>query len=106
MGYQPGPFAFADRDEVEDLLTRSGWHTEARRRRLSIMSTGEGDNPVEDALSFLSRIGPAARGLAEADADERARIEDRLRAALSRYRVGDQVKLPASAWIWHLRAGA
>ncbi len=106
MGYQPGPFALADRDEVEDLLTRSGWHTEIATQASFDYVTGEGDDPVEDALSFLSRIGPAARGLAEAGADERARIEERLRAALSRYRVGDQVTLPASAWIWHLRAGA
>lgn len=106
MAYQPGPFAFADRDKVRDLLTRAGWVPDSAERVSFDYVVGEGDNPVGDALSFLSRIGPAARGLAQAGADERVRIEARLRAALSRHQVGDRIVLPASAWIWQLRAGA
>ncbi|WP_322963606.1 class I SAM-dependent methyltransferase [Sphingomonas fuzhouensis] len=99
-GYQPGPFAFADRDRVAAWLHQAGWRPESAARVSFDYVVGEGDDPVEDALSFLSRIGPAARAMTQAASDERQRIEGGLRAALMRYRVGDRIALSASAWIW------
>ncbi len=99
-GYEPGPFAFADSDRVANWLEGGGWHPEGAARIAFDYVAGQGDDPVEDALSFLSRIGPAARAMAVADATERARIADALRGILANYRVDDRIVLPASAWIW------
>jgi hypothetical protein len=65
---------------------------------------GEGDDPVEDALSFLSQIGPAARALAQATPSEREHIQLALRTSLNEYRVGNRIVLPATAWIWRATA--
>ncbi|MDZ7281714.1 class I SAM-dependent methyltransferase [Sphingomonas sanguinis] len=99
-GYAPGPFAFADMDQVGAWLTESGWHPDNVARVPFDYMVGEGDNPVEDALSFLSQIGPAARAMAQAAPPERQRIEDALRMALEKYRAGNRIALPATAWIW------
>jgi len=99
-GYAPGPFAFADMNQVGAWLMESGWQADNAARVPFDYVVGEGDDPVEDALSFLSQIGPAARALAQAAPDERRRMETALREALLRYRTGDRIALPASAWIW------
>ena len=98
--YAPGPFAFADVNQVGAWLMESGWRPDSAARVPFDYVVGEGDDPVEDALSFLSQIGPAARALAQAAPDERRRMETALREALLRYRTGDRIALPASAWIW------
>ncbi len=104
-GYAPGPFGFADAEMVEDILTRAGW---ARPRAEAVdfaYVAGAGDDPVADALSYFGRIGPLAATLAAAGADDRARLHDRLAAALAHHRDGSCVQFPASAWLWRAEAG-
>lgn len=103
-GYAPGPFAFANRDRVATWLERAGWRPESAARVEFDYVVGEGDDPVADALSFLSRIGPAARALTQAAAPDRERIASALRHGLERYRTGDHIVLPGSAWIWRATA--
>lgn len=103
-GYAPGPFAFADMDQVGAWLTESGWHPDNVARVPFDYMVGEGDSPVEDALSFLSQIGPAARAMAQAALPERQRVEDALRMGLEEYRTGNRIALPATAWIWRATA--
>lgn len=103
-GYAPGPFAFADSDRVATWLEEGGWHPDGATRIAFDYVVGQGDDPVEDALSFLSRIGPAARAMAVSEAAERTRITDALREMLATYRVDDRIVLPASAWIWRATA--
>ncbi len=104
-GYAPGPFAFADFHQVATWLEQAGWTLGAAARVAFDYRVGQGDDPVADAVAFLSRIGPAARAIADAEPEERRRIVDALAALLSDYRMGDQVVLPASAWIWRAHAG-
>lgn len=103
-GYAPGPFAFADRDRLGSWLTESGWQPNGAERVPFDYVVGEGDDPVEDALSFLAQIGPAARALAQATPSEREHIQHALRTSLNEYRVGNRIALPATAWIWRARA--
>ena len=105
-GYEPGPFAFADSHRVGAWLEQAGWALEVAARVDFEYVVGQGAAPIEDAVDFLSRIGPAARAMATAAPDERARIAAALHEGLSHHRTGDQVALPASAWIWRVRAGA
>jgi SAM-dependent methyltransferase len=100
---EPGPFAFADPERVADILTRAGWRPDAPRRVPFAYRAGAGDDPVADAVSFLSRIGPAAAALREASDPDALRLA--LAGALAHYRVGDAVDLPALGWIWRAQAG-
>ncbi|MET4897278.1 class I SAM-dependent methyltransferase [Sphingomonadaceae bacterium jetA1] len=96
----PGPFAFADPDRVRDLLARAGWRGEARRCDFAYR-VGEGPDPVEDAMAFLTRIGPAATRLRQVPEAERPAILAWLREALARQVAGEAIDYPASAWLWH-----
>ncbi|WP_433910466.1 class I SAM-dependent methyltransferase [Sphingomonas yabuuchiae] len=104
QGYVPGPFAFADMNRVSDWLTESGWQPDSAARVSFDYVVGEGRDPLEDALSFLSKIGPAARALAQAAPPERERLLNALGTRLAEYRVGDRITLPATAWIWQATA--
>lgn len=99
-GYVPGPFAFADRAFVAEVLARSGWTDAAAEPVDYRYVAGQGDDPVADAADFCTRIGPVARTIAEQPADRRPALIDRLKALLVPYATGDTVSFPAAAWIW------
>jgi SAM-dependent methyltransferase len=100
----PGPFAFADRHEVEAMLAGAGW-TEITATPVDYAyRAGAGGDPVADAVSFFGRIGPAAATLAAAAEDDRAAMRVRL-AEMCQARLGDGVvDFPAAAWLWSARA--
>ncbi len=60
---------------------------------------GAGDDPVEDAVSYLLNIGPAAAAARALDHDERALFISKLRSFLSSRVDGSIVALGAAAWI-------
>lgn len=100
----PGPFAFANRDKVADMLKASGW-TNIRAEAFEFnYIAGEGEDPVADAVSFMRRIGPAARAIADAPEERRPTLIDALRRICERHRQGNAVLFPAAAWIWSASA--
>jgi SAM-dependent methyltransferase len=101
----PGPFSLADRAATTALLSRAGWSDVTGAAHDVPYVLGDGSEPVEEALAFARRIGPAARVIAEAGAADRARIEDRLRTAFASRVTDGRVSLSASVWIWTARAG-
>ncbi|RZL52583.1 MAG: class I SAM-dependent methyltransferase, partial [Sphingomonas sp.] len=103
-GYVPGPFAFADRDRCAAILTKAGWADATPNLVRFAYRVGEGDDPVEDAVAFLTRIGPAASRLRDAAPEDRPALLARLRAALAAQRNGHVVDFPAAAWLWTARA--
>lgn len=104
-GYVPGPFAFADRAFVADLLTRSGW-TDAEAEQVDYdYVAGQGGDPVADAADFFTRIGPVARAIADQPADRRPALIERLKTLLAPRLGSDSVVFPAAAWIWTATKG-
>ncbi|MAX01263.1 MAG: SAM-dependent methyltransferase [Sphingomonas sp.] len=101
----PGPFAFADPDYVGDMLAQAGWRGEVERCDFDYI-VGEGDKPVEDAMAFLTRIGPAAAMLRDADGAQHMALLTRMRDILSRNAELGRIAFPASAWIWRARREA
>lgn len=100
----PGPFAFADKAKVARILADSGWkNAEAKAVDISYIA-GEGEDPVGDAVSFMLRIGPASRAIADAPADERPKLVDGLRRICEEHWHGDRILFPAAAWIWSAQA--
>ena len=97
--HAPGPFAFADRDYVTELLARAGWRAVDLQPVDYRYLAGSGRDPVGDALCFFMRIGPAARALRELPEAERAPVIARIERFLSERSAHGEVAFPAAAWI-------
>lgn len=100
----PGPFAFAEEERIRSILTRAGWRDIVVDPVDFAFVMGMGDDPVAEALQFVSRIGPAAAALRVMDADAREIALGRLEGWIARNRsgTGDQggiVAFPAAAWL-------
>ena len=100
----PGPFAFAEADDVHSILTAAGWRDATPTLVPFAYRAGEGDHPVADALSFFQRIGPAASILRAASPADRAALLDRIRCVVEDHRIGNVIDFPALAWIWSAKA--
>ena len=96
---EPGPFAFADRLAVAAVLAAAGWRDVAHREVDFAFVAGAGERAVEDATRFFTRIGPAARAIAQCEGADRAAAMMRLRDWVASKAEGDIVALPAAAWI-------
>ncbi|WP_195908567.1 trans-aconitate 2-methyltransferase [Novosphingobium sp. Gsoil 351] len=97
--HAPGPFAFADRDYVARLLGGAGWRDIEFAPVDYRYLAGSGSDPVDDALGFFMRIGPAARALRELPEAERAPVVARIERFLSERSAHGEVAFPAAAWI-------
>jgi len=105
--YTPGPFAFADRDFVADLLARAGWRAASATTADFDYVAGMGSDDaaaITDALAFFTRIGPAAAAIRATPDHARADLLGRIGTRLARYARNGRVAMPASAWIWTARA--
>ena len=97
--YAPGPFAFAERDHVAAILNDAGWDQIAFEPFDFAMVAGAGDDPVEDAVEYFQRIGPAAAALRELTDGERAQTLTAI-GNLARENCRDGVvALRAATWI-------
>jgi SAM-dependent methyltransferase len=103
-GREPSGFAFADPDYVLEIFGASGW-SEAEPRAVHFRYVaGTGANAVEDALSFLTDIGPASRVVQSLPEDERSAAVERMRGVIEQHFDGVAIALPAAAWIWRATA--
>lgn len=95
----PGPFAFADPDRVTQILTESGWRDVAFEEVDYPYVAGAGRYAVDDSISYLLAIGPAARIAAGLDEAARDHFIGRLRRYLTASEQDGIVALHAAAWI-------
>ena len=86
----PGPFAFADRAWLEELVPNA--EITAADSTMYMPS-------VEDAVAEAFVRGPLARAAADLDEATRAPIRDRLAAVFERHARADGVYLPAAVWL-------
>lgn len=105
-GYTPGPFAFADSAFVAPLLAGAGWTPDGAPQPIDYpYIPGEGVHALDEATALLTRIGPAARAIADADPAARSALVAKVRDTLASHQDGDRIAIPAAAWIWTARAG-
>lgn len=104
-GYTPGPYGLADPDFTRDVLGKAGWVDMAAQAVDFPYVAGTGEDAVEDALDYFSRIGPAARTIAGAAPERREAMHAALRSALAAHTRDGAVTFSASAWIWTATAG-
>ena len=97
VAFPAGPFAFADPAHIQRCL--SGWSDLTFTPVDFHYVAGAGDDPVADAISFFSRIGPTAARLAALDDTARAELQSAMAGVLEPYLTAGQVAFPAAAWI-------
>lgn len=93
----PGPFAFAERAYVEDILTQAGFAAIAIEpfEAPVVLSTSGLAEAVEQALRF----GPTGRIVADQPAEIVAQVRKELTATLAPYLEGDTLSLSGRAWL-------
>ncbi len=97
----PGPFAFAEPAYVEEILTGAGFQDisiESFQCDLKIADT------LPDAVQFQTRIGPAARAVAELAGDERDAALNAVGEAFRPYLTDQGISLGASVWLVSAKA--
>jgi SAM-dependent methyltransferase len=95
---EPGPFAFADERRVRGILDGAGFagiSLEAVDVSLDI-GIGRG---LDAAVETVTGMGPASRALEGQPPELQAAAAQSIRAALTRYQVGNTVALPGAIWI-------
>ncbi|QIG55184.1 class I SAM-dependent methyltransferase [Altererythrobacter sp. BO-6] len=97
--HAPGPFAFADKDRVERILAEAGWRDIRFEAFDFDMIAGAGEHPVQDAVGYFSRIGPAARALADIEGAEEEQMLARIRELSEANLRHGKVALGAGVWI-------
>jgi len=96
-GTGPGPFSFAERGYVEQMLRSAGYgeiELTACDEQVELASEG-----LDGAVRFALEAGPASRLLLHASEDGRRRAADAVREALAPYLDEGRVALPGAAWV-------
>jgi SAM-dependent methyltransferase len=103
--YAPGPFAFAEREHVIAILGDAGWESITFEPFDFAKIAGAGDDPVEDAMGYFTRIGPAAAAMREMDEAARGETRAAIRRVVEDNRHDGIVALRAACWIVTARRG-
>ena len=100
-----GPFAFADPERINGILSSAGWSGIRIEPIDFAYIAGAGENPVADALDFFRRIGPLAATLREVEGERAEVMQDKLEGWLRRNLHDGLVAFPAGAWQVTARKG-
>ena len=103
--YEPGPFAFADRDHVTAILEAGGWSRPSFEPFDFAMVAGAGEDPEEDAMAYFRTIGPAAAAMREMPEGERGGVLEAIREVVRANCRDGIVALRAACWIVTARRG-
>jgi SAM-dependent methyltransferase len=99
--YAPGPFAFADSARLKGILESAGFKNVAIDKLDTVMHMAQ---TAADAARFSLTIGPLSRAAAELDDATRAKIVEKVTAALKPYETAAGVTPPAACWLVSARA--
>jgi SAM-dependent methyltransferase len=94
----PGPFAFADPEQVRAILAGAGFSDiEVASHEAELTLAGGGD--LERVVDFVLQMGPAGQALRDAEAATRAGAREAVQEALGPYLTPDGVRLASATWI-------
>jgi SAM-dependent methyltransferase len=97
--FAPGPMAFADALRTRGILERAGFKEVAFETIDQPMNVGGGFADLEETVAFMTRIGPTAGALRQADPEARAAAIVAIREAVAPYHGKAGVVMPASVWV-------
>jgi SAM-dependent methyltransferase len=93
----PGPFAFAERERVRQLLSGAGFSSidvAPCDADVTFSRTG-----LASAVQFALTVGPAARVIKEATSEQRARVAEAVGRALAPHLRGQELVVQGAAWV-------
>jgi len=96
--HAPGPFALADPDRLRGVLTGAGFD-EISIEPVDIEMVLADEGGVDQAMGFVTKIGPTAKAMAEMDEATKAKIHDALREALLPHEGNGRIALKGAIWI-------
>jgi SAM-dependent methyltransferase len=94
----PGPFAFANRADVRQILAKAGFGAIKITPVRGDMRIGQGGGLAE-ALAFLTEIGPAARATRDLNPAQKRAFETSLRSLIAPLMQDDQLVLEGAVWL-------
>lgn len=94
----PGPLAFADPRLVHDILGGAGFKGISIEALDELLTIG-GPAALEDTVDFLTKIGPAARALREADPEMIPVVREAIREAVTPYHGVNGLCMAGAAWL-------
>jgi SAM-dependent methyltransferase len=89
----PGPFAFAEKARIEEVLGGAGW-TGVEVEPIEIPAAF----PESDLNRYLAQIGPIGQAVREADDAKRTEVLGAARAAYQPFITGDEVRFTGRCW--------
>lgn len=98
----PGPFAFADADYLQDILTRAGFADVAIEPFTPTLHLAD---DLDGAMAFLQQVGPLSRALAELDGDDQTAALHAAREAMAAHTTDKGLDLGAACWLVSARRG-
>jgi SAM-dependent methyltransferase len=100
----PGPFAFADREYVTEILSSAGFANIELETFTPTLKLGRGRTVAETAEFFLD-LGPTSRALAGQADTLRQTVKDSIITSIEERYVGDALELAGRCWIVSARNG-
>lgn len=91
----PGPFSLGDPDHLKNIVQSAGFNN----IDLRAVDMGMPMGPLDEAVSFLMKLGPAADAVKEASEDEKVAVAAAIRKVMGKYDSADGVTTPAATWI-------
>jgi len=91
----PGPYAFADPARLRDILTRSGYDAISIEPLDQALDLGS----IDDAVTQLTRMGPAASAYAAASVDDQVAVVAAIKAALRNHVSAGSVRMASATWL-------
>ncbi len=95
---EPGPFAFAERERIESVLTSAGYRDVVVTRHDTELIFG-GRRDLEGAVELAFQVGPLGRFRDRLDSAAKGRAWAAVRAAFEPYNGASGVVLPAATWL-------
>lgn len=91
----PGPFSLGSRGRVEELLGGAGFQA----LDIQAVDAGMSIGPLDDAVEFFMKMGPAAAVVQEASEAQKSAVREALEKVLKNYATADGVVMPGAAWL-------
>lgn len=94
----PGPFALADKERLAGIVGRAGFK-DIRISPYDFPVCLASEGGVPEAVRFVMTIGPTAAALVDVNKETKAKVAERLTAALAVDDVNGKVTLGGAAWL-------
>lgn len=91
----PGPFSLGDPEHLKNILESAGFHNVD----LQAVDMGMPMGSMDDAISFLTKLGPAADAIKEATEEEKVAVIAAMRKVMEKYNTAEGVFTPAATWL-------